>query len=149
MNLGKKEVELLVEEFLEFLKQKNINLEKKDEYSIPVSILSNELSVTEAIVKFLREEYQLSYAKIAFLLHKKEGPVGVTYRNAKNKFPGKLDIKSDHYIPITVFSEEYTLFESVVKYMHDEMKLSFKIIAGLLHRNYRTVWTIYRRANKK
>ncbi|MEA3429768.1 MAG: hypothetical protein U9R08_00695 [Nanoarchaeota archaeon] len=149
MDLGEKEVKLLVDKFIEFLKQNNVSLEKKKNYAIPVSILSNELSVTEAIVKFLREEYQLSYKKIAVLLYKKEGPIGVTYRNAKKKFHDTLNIKSEHYIPIEVFSSKYTLFESVVRYMHDEMKFSFKKVAELLHRNYRTIWTIYRRAEKK
>ncbi|MEA3429772.1 MAG: sigma factor-like helix-turn-helix DNA-binding protein [Nanoarchaeota archaeon] len=149
IDLGKKEVEVLFGEFIEFLKQKNIKLEKIDKYSIPVSIFTKKLSASESIIKFLREEYKLDYKKIGELLRKKAGPVGVTYRNAKKKFSGKLEVISEHYIPITVFDSKQTLFESVVKHMHDELDFSFKEIASELGRNYRTVWTIYKRAKNR
>ena len=123
IDLGKKEVEVLFGEFIEFLRQKNIKLEKIEKYSIPVSIFSRKLSISEAIIKFLREEYGLSYKQIGKLLNKKPGPVGVTYRNAKKKFLGKLEVISDHYIPISHFQKKHTLFESVVLYLHDELKV--------------------------
>jgi len=154
LDLNKKEVEVLFEEFILFLRHKNISLEGESKYSIPISIFSKKLSVFESIVKYLREEERLSYKKIAELLYKKTGPVGVTYRNSIKKISGKFkvdlkNVNSEKMIPITIFNEKYTLFESVVMFLHNEMRFSFKEIAKILGRNYRTVWTIFRRAKSK
>ncbi|MBW3015065.1 hypothetical protein KY330_01460 [Candidatus Woesearchaeota archaeon] len=145
-DLSKKEAEALFQEFVEFLKKKKISVKGLGEYAIPISIFSKKLSATEAVVKYLREEHELGYNKIAKLLHKNPGPVGVTYRNAKKKFRGKLSVDSDHFIPINKFDGKNTVFEVVVKFMKEELKFSFKKIAKLMGRNYRTVWTVYRRA---
>lgn len=143
--MNKKEVEVLVSEFIEFLRLKNINI-SDDKYSLPLSIFSDKLSATESVIKFLREEYKIGYKEIAKLLHKNHGSVGVTYRNAIKKNNSKQNKDFTYSIPISVFNESETLFESIVKYLHNDLKLSFKDIAKSLYRNYRTIWTIYRRS---
>jgi len=42
-----------------------------------------------------------------------------------------------------------TIFETIVVYLKDTSELKFKNIAELLNRNYRTIWTVYKRAKKK
>ena len=138
----------LFEDFLKYLKQKK---ELKKDF-IPISVFNAEkLAPLEIIVKYLREELDYTYNEIGLLLNRKVGPMGVSYRNAKKKFPLKLDVSStEHSIPISVFKDSrFTIFETVVVYLKDELRLKFKVIAELLNRNYRTVWTVYQRAKKK
>ena len=134
----------LVEEFIDFLKQRRSKQE-----DIPVSIFSNDkLTVLEAVVKYLREELSFSYSRIASIIKRKEGPVGVTYRKAKSKMPEKLDTSSREGIPLGIFSRRLSCFESVVLYL-DKKGMETKEIAWLLRRNYRTIWTINKRARRK
>ena len=52
-------------------------------------------------------------------------------------------------IPITIFSNKLGMLESISLYMHDILNLKFNQIAKLLHRDYQTIWTSYRKAKKK
>ena len=119
---------------------------------IPISVFKNKsLAPLETIVKYLREEMDYSYNEIAFLLNRKQGPIGVTYRIAKKKLSSKLDITStENSIPLSIFKDsKLSIFETIVLYLKDDSKLKFKVIAKLLNRNYRTIWTVYRRAKNK
>lgn len=130
-------------EFREFLKQKE---EIKD--AIPVSVFNNnKLAPLETVVKFLREELDHTYKQIGKLLNRKEGPIGITYRNAKAKFSGRLDTSSSEKIPISIFKDSsLSVFETIVVYLKDKREMKFARIALLLNRKYRTVWTVYSRA---
>lgn len=138
----------LFEDFLKFLKQRK----KIEKDKIPISIFNNGvLAPLETIVKYLREELNYSYKEIGLLLNRKAGPIGVTYRVAKRKFQPNLDISSiENPIPISIFKKSrLTIFETIVVYLKENMKLKFRKIAELLNRNYRTIWTVYNRAKKK
>lgn len=146
----------LFEEFLQYIKYKKDFLryikQKKDRKdAIPISIFTNKLAPLETVVKYLREELDCSYNEIALLLNRKPGPIGVSYRQAKRKFPSRLDVSStENSIPISVFkNSKLTIFETIVVYLKDKDKLKFREIAELLNRNYRTIWTVYKRAKKK
>ncbi|MBU0628338.1 MAG: hypothetical protein KKC75_04055 [Nanoarchaeota archaeon] len=52
-------------------------------------------------------------------------------------------------IPISIFNEKLGMLESASMYLKDELKLSFKEIAKLLKRDYKTIWTSYSQAKKK
>src|SRR3989344_7396155 len=91
--LTDKEKAEIYEEFLNFLQQKKFLL-PTEKQGIPISIFNKKLSAFEAIVKYLREELGMSYEQIASILKRNSGPIGVTYRNAKKKFPFKLDSSS-------------------------------------------------------
>jgi len=146
-NLTNKEKTELHEEFLNFLQEKKFLLPIKEK-GIPISIFNKKLSALESIVKYLREESEMSYKEISNILKRNPGPIGVTYRNAKKKFPSKLDISSHQLIPFSAFKQKLTIFESLVLYLK-ENNFSFKRIASLLSRNYRTIWTVYNRAKTK
>lgn len=145
--LTNKEKDQLYEEFLNFLQEKKFLLPIKKQ-GIPISIFNKKLSALEAIVKYLREELGLSYKEIGKILKRKPGPIGVTYRNAKKKFSGELDCSSRQLIPFSIVKPKLTVFESLVLYLKQN-NFSFKKIAFLLSRNYRTIWTVYSRAKKK
>ena len=138
----------LFEDFLQYLKQKK---EIKKDF-IPISVFNNKiLAPLETVVKYLREDLIYTYSKTAFLLNRKPGPIGVTYRNSKKKLPSRLDVSStENSIPISIFKDsKMTIFETIVVYLKDTSELKFKNIAELLNRNYRTIWTVYKRAKKK
>ena len=140
----------LLKGVVKFLEKRENPLLKKD--CIPISIFRNDnLTVYEAITKFLRENVRLKYAEIAKILNKKHGPIGVVYRNARKKMNVPLDISSQEYsIPWSVLSiKKLTIFEVIVFYLKENYGLSFNKISSLLNRNYRTVWAIYKSAKKK
>jgi ribosomal protein S13 len=54
-------------------------------YWIPVSILSSELSALEAIVKYLKEECEVSYSEIGRLLERDPRTIWTVYARARKK----------------------------------------------------------------
>jgi len=153
-NLNKEE---LYNEFLDFLKQKyNIKgkeLEKlpaSKEITIPVSIFNETLGPLESIVKYLKENLNLSFEDMAKYLYRTKSLMLLTYKNSNKKFKNKLDIKSNYSIPISIFSNfKLSVLESIVKYLKETENLSYHNIAVLLKRDDRTIWTIYSRCLKK
>ena len=98
------EVELF-NDFIGFLKQRNefdqFLKEKKQlrKNTFPLSIFrNNSLAPLETLVKYLRENLDYSYVEIGNILHRNAGPVGVSYRKAKLKFSGKLDVSSKFFL---------------------------------------------------
>jgi len=52
-------------------------------------------------------------------------------------------------IPVSIFSPDLGMLESISLYLKDEVGLSFNDIAKLLKRDYKTIWTSYDKAKKK
>ncbi len=149
--------ELIIKSFLEFLKEKgNIDsselfkqINKNDQLLIPCSIFNEKLGSLESIVKYMKEEKEFDYNKIASLLFRKSGPIGITYRNANKKHPEKLFIDSKYFIPIEIFSNtKLSVLENITYYLKNN-SLKLHQIAILLHRDDRTIWTTYQKALKK
>ena len=69
--------------------------------------------------------------------------------NLSSKEIKALASQQEIRIPITIFSKNLGMLESISLYLHDELKLPFKLIAKLLQRNYKTIWTSYNKAKKK
>ena len=75
--------------------------------------------------------------------------------NIKEKFKlsdkeiEELSVKRDIRIPIEIFTKKIGMLESIALYLHDELGLSFGLIAKLLQRSYNTVWTSYNKAKEK
>jgi|TARA_B100002003_G_C14131919_1_gene544369 hypothetical protein len=137
--------EELFEEFLQYVEQKT-------EINIPLSIFkATSLGPLETLVKYLREELNYTYSKIAAILNRKVGPIGTTYRNAKSKHPSRLKIVSTFStIPVSIFKKsKNSILETIVHHLKDNESLTYTEIASLLNRNYRTIWTVYKRATKK
>ncbi len=125
--------------------------EQLKENVIPLFIFKNDsLSALEAIVKYLKEEYNLSYIKISKLLNRSNKTVWITYQRAKKKMPKKLAGKSQILITVEIFqNRKFSVLESLVSYLKQEQGISYKEIAKLINRNYRTILTVYRRFRKK
>jgi DNA-binding CsgD family transcriptional regulator len=142
------------------------------EILIPLSILKNNSSL-EAIVCYLKDIQNLNYSQIASILNRDPRTIWVTYSNSKKKkISLHLDdnlaeysdsshsdfLKSVHrnlnafkiLLPAKIFeSRKFSVLESIVLYLKTNHALSFNQIAALLGKNYRTIWTVYKRALMK
>jgi len=49
-------------------------------------------------------------------------------------------------LPVTIFSRELGILESLTKYMKENLGMSYHKIAELLNRNQRTIWTSYNKS---
>jgi len=54
-------------------------------YSVPVSVLRDKLSILEATVVYLKDEYKLSYHEVGELLQRDERTIWTVYRRAMKK----------------------------------------------------------------
>ncbi len=64
-------------------------------------------------------------------------------------FKEEKEEKEEIKIPISIFHEKLGMLESISLYLRDELRLSFRQIAELLKRDYKTIWTSYSKAKKK
>ena len=62
----------------------------------------------------------------------------------------RVEAKEEVKVPISVFNNEYlSSLENIVKYLRENLLLSFKQIAGLTNRNEIALAVTYRNAKKK
>ena len=60
------------------------------------------------------------------------------------------DWSRDIYLPVSIFSSSpLSALEVIVKYLKEEVGLSYREIGILINRNERTVWSVYRNSKKK
>jgi hypothetical protein len=123
---------------------------EKQEFFIPVSIFNKQLSSLEAISKYLIENKGLSLKQISSLLNRSNRNIWNSYNSSKKKFPHKLVVKESQLIPCSVLRDlRHTLLENIVSYLKGSFNLSYHQIAVMLYRDDRTIWTVYKRAQKK
>ena len=69
------------------------------EVLVPVSVFENEeLSALESICKYLKEELEFNFAKIALLLNRNHRTIWTTYSNAIGKVKGRLRTFKTSYL---------------------------------------------------
>ena len=139
----KKDFEKSSSEFLHSIKHEGI--------IIPDEIFTKKLTILEAIVKYLKENLDISYSEIAKLINRDERNIWHTYDVAKKKLKEKFVLKdSEFFIPLSIFSNrKLSILENLVFYLKQEFNLSYHKIAVVIHRNDRTVWTVYQKAKRK
>tara|TARA_Y100000294_G_C8497685_1_gene313465 strand:- start:428 stop:910 length:483 start_codon:yes stop_codon:yes gene_type:complete len=156
-SIGKREIissfnSLSRDEKIELLHSWILSLkEKPSKEIVPISIFDNDkLSTFEALVKYMKENLKLRFVVIASLLNRSDKTIWTTYNKARKKFPKEFDsVVSDINIPIDSFSDrKFTIFESLVAYLKN-YGLTNHEIAVKLHRDDRTIWSVYDRAKKK
>ena len=124
--------------------------EQLKENVLPIFIFNSSLSALETIVKYLKEEHNLSYVEISKLLNRSNKTIWITYQRAKKKMPKKFKGRSDVFIPVEIFqNRKFSVLENLVSYLKQEQGISYREIAKYINRNYRTVLTVYRRFKKK
>ena len=124
---------------------------EKKENAIPIEIFNRKLSVLESVVKYLKENFSLSFSEIAKQLGRNYQTVYATYVNSKKKFPRTFSfVPTKLPIPISVFKKErLSALEALVKFLKETRNLRYIEIAKLLKRDQRTIWTVYQRAKIK
>jgi hypothetical protein len=115
---------------------------------IPVSIFSSELSPLESLVIYLRDYLQMDFLEISSQLKRHYQTIWTSYHLAKRKGIELNLERESAFVPIAIFqTRKTTIFECLVCYLKKEHKLSE--ISHFLNRDYRTIWTIAKRAERK
>jgi hypothetical protein len=127
-------------------------IKAEDELSIPLSVFSNNKGTAlQILIKYLKEEKHLNFSAIGKLIKRDERSIWGTYQKTKSTLPNELKLgPSKISIPISIF-EMGTLsaFEGLVFYLKEHHHLQFSKIGELIHKDRRTIWTVYNRATKK
>ena len=130
----------------------HIQIEEEESLKIPISIFSdNELGTLECIVKYLRENRDLSFREIASLLFRDNKLIWTVYNKAYLKHRRKIRVKKGvYFLPTEIFSQKKLgVLEICVVYLKEEAGLKYSEIGMCMNRDQRTVWTCYDRACKK
>ena len=120
---------------------------KESNEGIPVSVFANnKLSCLELIVKYLKEEQSKTFHQIAATLNRNDRTIWSTYNNSLKKQKLRLKFeRTGKIIPISIFSSrEFSVLESLVIYLKDMHGYTYAEIAGLLSKDYQTIYTTYR-----
>ena len=126
-----------------------LSLVDKTEIRIPVSIFSENVSSLEIICNYLVEIKKLSYSEIAKLINRDASTVYQAYNGSRKK-KASPKLKEGLSIPLSVLSDRrFSVLESIVIYLKEELNLKNHQIALILKRNDKTIWTVYNRAVKK
>ncbi len=152
--------QIILEQFLKtYLKNASLSVQEVEKIliqntriiTIPISIFNAQLGISQSIVKYLKENKNLTFATIAKILHKDQRTVWSTYHQASKKYSSAFVIKSqDLLIPLDNFNnEKYSDIESVIIFLKEKYHLTYTQIAKVLSRDLRNIWAIYNKAKKK
>jgi len=121
------------------------------EGAVPISIFGGKLSPLEALVKYLKENEGFRLSDIATMLGRDKSTVWNTYRNAREKLRKRLDAEtSTLFLPIDRFrGTPLSIMEVVVTELREGQNMRFSVMARLLNRDQRTLWTVYDRSKNK
>ena len=126
-------------------------IDSKQQEVVPITLFTKELGGLEALVKYLKENRNFSYATIAEMLQRDERTIWTAYNKAITKKPTPEKIAETMiHIPLEIFKQrKLTILEAIVHYLHEIKNMKFSEIGRLLERDERNVWTIHSRAMKK
>lgn len=72
-----------------------------------------------------------------------------TRNYSRNKVKGRR-LPKKLYLDFSIFRiTKLTIFESLIKYLKEDKKLTYHKIGLILGRNERNIWTVYNRARRK
>lgn len=130
-----------------YLKREELESQEK---VIPCSVFRGGLSGLEAIVKYLKEEINMSYSQIGRLLNRDQRTIWTTYNKIKEKKEKKIlqTPKKYGFSTSILKNRELSVLESVSFYLKKK-GLSLKEISEELGRSSKTIWTALNRADKK
>jgi hypothetical protein len=118
---------------------------------IPASVFASDLSPLETVVKYLRENLNLSTNSVAERINRSEKTVWQAYHSSQKKKSDKFEIKGISLsIPVSRFSiRKLSILESVVSFLISEHNMKYSQVADLIKRDDRTIWTVHHRAEQK
>lgn len=117
---------------------------------IPVQIFSLGLSPSEALCKYLKENRNFSFKEISDMIKRDERSIWNNYQRAISKNKEKIIVKAGINVPISIFEDrQLSIFESLIYYMRENLKMKNKDVAKLLNKNTSITYTVYKRALEK
>ncbi|MEK6840212.1 MAG: hypothetical protein AABX72_04670 [Nanoarchaeota archaeon] len=117
---------------------------------LPCSIFTKELTPLESICLYLKDVCTLSYHEIATLVNRDDRTIWTVYQHAHRKKKHFVVKKNDMMIPLRILKDRHlSVMEHIVRYLKNHSNLTYHQIAELLHRDDRTIWTVYQRGLKK
>ncbi len=151
-SLNKKELAGII---IEKLKEK-YKISRKEireiiaERNVPATIFSSKLGALESLVKYMKENLNMSYHEIALLLKRNDRTIWTAYKKAKEKQREPIKAKeTSEFLPISIFKDRnLTVLESLILHLKEKGAKN-KEIAELIERDQRNISTIYSRAIKK
>jgi len=152
-SLNKKQVtELIIDKLKEKYKltEKELNELARTETKIPGTIFSKNLGALESLVKYMKENLNLSYHQIAVYLNRDDRTIWTAYNKASKKQKQAIKAKETSiFLPLEIFkNRNLTILENIIIYLK-ELGLKNKQIAELIERNQRNISTIYYRIRQK
>lgn len=156
VSVDDKELRKLENQISDFARKNNLSfseviamIDSKDK--LPISVFSEKLSPLESVVKYLREEMNLTFKEISEMLGKETAACWTAYKNASKKDKKKFSFVPSRYdIPLKkLYSEKLSVLEIVSVHLKDDSGLGFREIGKIIGRDERTIWTTYHRACKK
>ena len=102
---------------------------------VPVDIFSDRLGSFESIVKFLVENYNLSFSEISSLLDRSYSSIWNAYSSSREKFPSRFAPKLARSIPLSILrNKEFGVLENIVAYLRDVCGMSYREISIVVAR---------------
>ncbi|MBN1544654.1 hypothetical protein JW898_04280 [Candidatus Woesearchaeota archaeon] len=150
----------LLKSIIHFMRQKqqlslqeliSIYAEVIPEEAVPVSIFSHDLSPSESLCRFLKENRNLTFHDIAALLNRDDRSIWTSYTRAAKKSRQQFTTSDDDLmIPLSIFQDRsMSILEHVVDHLKTEHKLSNSGIARLISKNPSSIATVANRASAK
>lgn len=119
--------------------------------NIPAGIFSAELGTLETVTKYLKENKGLRLTEIALILNRDTRTIWGAYNSSRHKRPAPFTFfSSAANVPLEIFNNRsFGMLESIVLYLKESQNISLTKIAGIVKRDYSTVWTACSRAKTK
>ena len=118
---------------------------------IPTTIfLDRNVAILEAIVEYLKEHYELTYADIGRLMNREQRNIRTVYLRAKTKRLRRPVLATEqHSFPLSVVTDRHvSIFEGIIKYLREHNHTN-KELAELFARSTKTISTVCNRALRK
>ncbi|MCH7568294.1 MAG: hypothetical protein IIA87_02630, partial [Nanoarchaeota archaeon] len=119
---------------------------KKKRKSIRDDKLDKAVKALTLLIDELRDKYGLSKKETLDLVIKE---LAEKYKIGKKELIEVLELRIKENIPSTIFSKKLGGLEAIVKYMKENLGMSYSEIAKQLVRDDRTIWTSYKKATEK
>ncbi len=117
--------------------------------SVPVSIFSQEQTVLEATIAYLKDQRKQTTTSIARSLKRDPREIHATYTRAKTKTPTHTT-KDTTRIPLQILEKRIlSPLEAVVWHLKNTQHLTHAQISHILGKDQRTIWTAWNRARIK
>ncbi|MBD3209170.1 hypothetical protein GF367_02000 [Candidatus Woesearchaeota archaeon] len=115
-----------------------------EEKTVPATIFSTNLSPLRSLVTYLHDQQGQEFQAIAASIKRSYRSVWGAYHEQ-----GLQATPTAYVIPLSIFDHKKSVLEAVVSHLRKHYQLRFTQIGKLLHKDPRTIWTVWQRAQKK